>query len=174
VTPPSSLGVSKIAPPSRSHIPSGPEHPSKCQDDLRLRLAISSTPSALVVPNNFDGFLRYAIVRCYQRTPTMGFASYHWFLTERLPQLQLQQVDRSRPLEATVVGWDPSGKIQCLGCAYPAECSPHLQPILRHRSVLPSRCWSSLTFFCSLCESSSKTNTSSTSRLLAITESVAQ
>ena len=161
----SSLGVSKIAPPSRSHIPSGPEPQSECNELLRLRTANSSTPSALVVRTNFGGFLRYAIVRCCQHTPTMGFASYHWPETGRQPQLQLQQVDRNQPVKATVVCWDPPDSIQCLGCAYPSESSPHSQPAIRHRIALLSRCWLCTPFFCSICEPNSHTYTPSTSEL---------
>ena len=170
--PSSSLGVSKITPPPRSRIPSCPEPHSECDVALRSRDATLSTPSALVVQTNFDGFLRYTIVNCFQFTPTMGFVSYQGSILKRGSQFQLSEIDRNRFRKVTVVNWGLSDQIQCLGYAYPSEFSPLSWPMLRLRNTLPSRCCLWLRILCSLCESNSNATAPSASRPCAVKESV--
>jgi hypothetical protein len=140
---------------------------------LRLRNANPSTPSALVVRANFDGLLRYAISELSPAHPDHGVHILACLCTEWPPQFQLSETDLNRLHGVTVVDWNHSGKIQCLGCAYPSEYSPPSQPTLRHRIALPSRCCLCPRILCSFCESNSNVNTPSTSRLWAIKESVA-
>ena len=104
--------------------------------------------------------------------PDHGVHILAWLDTEKLPQFQLSETDRNRLHGVTVVDWDLSGQIQCLGCACPSECSPPSWPALRHRIALPSRCCLCSRILCSFCDPNRSVNAHSTSRLWAIKKSV--